>query len=85
MVQHATGSGPDAPATAPETNTDPFLMKNDQLYLLAGDGGYNLIQGSPRDTRIGAHALSPDGKAFAYGASRPGGIWVYTFFTRRVN
>lgn len=66
--------GPAIPTEKPQPVTEPFLVKDNQLYLLADDG-YYLVEGPARDTRIGSYALSPDDRALAFTAYRPGGTW----------
>ncbi len=66
--------GPATPTEEPQPVTEPFLVKNNQLYLLEDDG-YYMVEGPERDTRIGAYAISPDDRTLAFAAYRPGGNW----------
>ncbi len=56
----------------PTPDIRPFLLRDNQLFLLVDDG-VSLTNGSPPRTLVSYSALSPDGAAMAFAAHIPGG------------
>jgi len=59
----------------------PFVIRNNQLFLLVGEG-VSLATGSPPDMRVTHAALAPDGLSMAFSATEPDGdSHLYILYT----
>lgn len=56
------------PASAPENNLRPFILRNGKLFVQLADG-IRIINGSPANLNIIEYRLAPDRKYLAYAAS----------------
>lgn len=74
------------PTEKPEDDIRPFELRDEQLFLIVGDG-FSLTTGSLPDTRVKTTALAPDRGAMAFYADQeggPGGVYVL-FTTGKLN
>ncbi len=70
--------GPVTAASAPKEDLRPFVLRDEQILLLVGNGT-SLTTASPPEARVTTYALAPDGKSIAFAASRfsgPSGLYI---------
>ncbi len=66
------------PTNEPEVDILPFVLREEQLFLLVGNG-VSLTTGSPPENRVKVVALSPDRKEIAFYATQGsdlGGLYI---------